>query len=131
MRHSKDLSNYRIEKATDSLKEAVTLLNSGQFHGAANRSYYCIFHCMRAVLALEDVDYKKHSSVISHFRKNYIKTNIFNDRISQIISDLFELRNKSDYDDFFIVAKQEVVEQVANAEYFLKQVKAFLGEITI
>ena len=61
---------------------------------------------MRSVLALENVDYKKHSAVIAHFREKYIKTNIFDKRLSDIITTLFRLRGKSDYDDFYIVQKQ-------------------------
>jgi len=126
---SKDLSKYRFEKAQECLLDAKMSLDAGRFDFAANRSYYCIFHCMRSVLALEEIDFKKHSAVIAHFRNNYVKTNKFNKRISNIISDLFELRDKSDYEDFFVISKKEVAEQVKNAEHFLQQIKIYLESI--
>ena len=115
--HNKDLSNYRLEKAGECLKEAKTLLEAEQYSGAANRSYYCIFHSMRSVLTLEDVDFKKHSAVIAYFREKYIKSGKFDDRLSDIISTLLRLRSKSDYEDFFVISKKEVSAQIENAAF--------------
>ena len=90
-----------------------------QFKGAANRSYYCIFHAMRAVLALEKFDSKKHSGVISAFRKNYIRAGFFPAEFSDIIGKAFEVRNGSDYQDFYLIPKEKVETQIANAKIFL------------
>ena len=89
-------------------------------------SYYAVFHAMRAVLALNEIDMRHHSGIISEFRKRYIKTGVFETRLSQIISVLFDTRTESDYDDFFVISKAEVVEQTENAEYFLQVIKAYL-----
>ena len=127
MQTNKDLSNYRIEKAEGCLKEAKVLLNTEEYAGATNRSYYCIFHSIRSILALEGADFKTHSAVIARFRENYIKTGIFDKPLSDIITVLFRLRGKTDYDDFYVISKQEVVEQVKNAELFLKTIKKYLS----
>jgi len=81
---------------------------------------------MRAVLAFDGIDMKHHSGIISEFRRLYIKTGIFDAKLSQIISILFDIRTESDYDDFFIISKQEVEEQIENAKYFLKEIERFL-----
>lgn len=49
----KDLSNYRLEQAKRCIKSAKILAADEDYKGAANRSYYAIFHCMKSVLALE------------------------------------------------------------------------------
>ena len=72
----KNLSKWRLEKAERCLRSAQTLLDDEDYSSAANRSYYSVFHCMRSVLALQGVDFKKHSAVIAHFREKYIKTGI-------------------------------------------------------
>jgi uncharacterized protein (UPF0332 family) len=77
-------------------------------------------------LALREVDFKKHSAVISFFRNNYIRTQIFDVTLSAILSKLFQIRNDSDYIDFVVISKKEVEEQIDNAEYFLNQIKAYL-----
>lgn len=61
----KDLSDYRLEMAKRCIKSAKVLAADDDYKGAANRSYYAIFHCMRSVLAMEGVDFSKHSGVRS------------------------------------------------------------------
>ena len=122
----KALSNARLEHAEESLSAAENLLQSGNYKSAAHRSYYAVFHAMRAVLAYDEIDMKRHSGVIAEFRRLYIKTGVFENELSTIVSVLFDIRTDSDYDDFFVIAKEDVVEQVANAKYFLERVKAYL-----
>ena len=76
----------------------------GCYRSAANRAYYAIFHAMRAVLALDGVDMKHHSGIISEFRKRYIKTGALTPAVR---TDLRapDVREGSDYNDFFIVSK--------------------------
>lgn len=70
------LSKVRLDRAEECFAEAESLFASEKYRGAANRLYYSIFHAMRAVLALDGIDMKHHSGVISEFRRRYIKTNI-------------------------------------------------------
>ena len=53
------LSKYRLERAGEMLKTARRDLDAGDYASANNRAYYCIFHAMRATLALTGEDYKK------------------------------------------------------------------------
>lgn len=126
MEPNRELSEYRLEQAERCLKSANTLLMDGDYKGAANRSYYCVFHCMRSILALENIDYKKHSALIAHFRREYIKTGIFEVRLSDILATLFRVRTESDYDDYYIIEKDEVNDQIENAKYFFEKVRLFL-----
>ena len=124
----KGLSNARYLHAEECLTEAKALLSNEHYKGAANRSYYAIFHAMRSALVFYDIDMKKHSGIISEFRKEFIKEKIFDETMSDIISKSFSYRQDSDYDDFFVISKEEVQEQVANAEIFLKEIKAYLDK---
>ncbi|MDR2589511.1 MAG: HEPN domain-containing protein [Oscillospiraceae bacterium] len=125
--HKQELSQYRLEESVRCLKSAKILFNSEDFKSSANRSYYCVFNAIKSVFALQGMDYQKHSAVMSNFRSEYIKTKQFDDRMSDILRDLFFIRNKSDYEDFYTVSKKEVSEQIENAEYFLEQVKSYLN----
>lgn len=40
------------------------------------RSYYAMFSAVRAILALDGVDYSKHAGVISYFQREYVKSGI-------------------------------------------------------
>lgn len=125
-RDNYELSKYRLEKAKEDLNTAIENLVNTHLSGSINRSYYSIFHAIRAILALDGFDSKKHSGVIAYFRQNYIKTNIFDKIYSEIIGSAFEIRNRNDYDDFVIIDIGEADKQVANARLFLGIVEAYL-----
>ena len=123
----KALSIRRMEQAEQCLESAKLLLEADDIKGAANRSYYGIFHAIRAVLALEGKDFAKHSGIISFFRQNYIKTGILDVSLSDIITDAFQVRTECDYNDYYIISKAEVEEQVQNAERFIKTISDYLA----
>ena len=99
------------------------------YKSAANRSYYAAFSAMRAVFALDGLDFKKHAGVIAEFRKSYIKTGIFDTKLSKIIDSLKDARQSSDYDDFYLISKEEVSEQVSNAEFFVTEIETYLNKL--
>ena len=80
-----------------------------------------VFHAMRAVLAYDEIDMKKHSGVIAEFRRLYVKTGVFDGDMSKTISVLFDVRTESDYDDFFIISKEDVIQQAESAQHFLSK----------
>jgi hypothetical protein len=121
------LANAGLIQAKEDLQCAKVVLEANLLKSSANRSYYCIFHCMRAVLALENFDSKKHSGVIAAFRERYIKTGIFPAEYSRIIGDAFKIRNDSDYQDFYIVSKDAVEVQIANAKIFLTAIEEYIS----
>lgn len=121
-----DLSKYRLAKAKEDLANSKANLRDNYLKGAINRSYYAIFHGIRAVLALDGFDSKKHSGIIAYFNQFYIKAGKFDFDISVIIQKAFKTRNKSDYDDFYVVSREEVEEQIKNAEFLLNTVEKYL-----
>lgn len=121
------LSKYRLEQAKEFLESAIKNLEINEYKTANNRAYYSVFHSMRAVLALDEVDFKKHSGVIAYFRENYIKTKIFDRTCSDIITSTSLIRNKSDYDDFYIAEKNETIEQVENAKLLYEFIENYLN----
>ena len=123
---AKDLSAYRFERAKEDLASAHNTYDSGELRTANNRAYYAVFHALRAVLALDSYDSKKHSGIISEFRLRYIKTKIFESSISDMIGDTFEIRNMSDYEDMYIVSKSATLIQIQNAEKVVNAVEQYL-----
>lgn len=108
------------------LSYADEILKIGDYKTVANRSYYAVFSAMRAVLALDSFDSKKHSGIIAEFRRRYLKTEILPKELSETIDSLVEIRQGSDYDDFYIVSKEEVTLQLKNARLFVTEVENYL-----
>ncbi|MCU0285755.1 MAG: HEPN domain-containing protein [Acidobacteria bacterium] len=57
----KDLCKYRLEKSKEDLKAAKFLIEEGLYSQTLNRSYYAIFHAVRALFALDEFETHKHS----------------------------------------------------------------------
>ena len=123
-----DLSKYRLDTAKGDLKAARLLFDATEFRSSVNRSYYAIFHALRAVLALDGFDSSKHSGIISYFNLNYVKTDVFSRDISKIISSAYRLREKADYQDFYIVSIEEADEQIKKADTVINSISEYLNE---
>lgn len=126
-----ELSKYRLEKAQKSLKYAKILMDNEGYAEAVNRAYYAIFHATRAVLAIDGIDRKRHSGVISYFQENYVKTGDFDKECSYILKNAFSIRQEADYEDFYIISKEEAKTQIDNAEIFINKVSVYLKNLQI
>lgn len=89
-----DLSKFRFEKANEMLVSAKRDLSACDYASANNRAYYCIFHAMRSVLALDGEDYKKHSAVIARFALNYLKTETLPREYGKLIANASLIRGR-------------------------------------
>lgn len=96
-----ELSAHRFGRAREEQRTAELLLSSESYRQSINRSYYAIFHAVRAVNALDGFDSSKHSGVIAHFNQQYVKTGVFGKEASKIIRGASELREQADYEDFY------------------------------
>ena len=123
------LAKFRLEQARECLHVANANM-SISLKTSVNRSYYCVFHALRAVLSLDKFDSKKHSGVIGEFRRRYIKTEIFPKHFSDIISRTFRIRNESDYEDFYVVAESEARQQLEDAGELLKAIEEYIDRIS-
>lgn len=88
-----------------------------------------MFSAVRAILALDGVDYSKHAGVIAYFQKEYVKTGRFDKLYSKYLSQAFQIRNQADYEDFYIVSQKDAMEQYEKADEFVKIVETYLESI--
>lgn len=124
--YQKQLMEYRILTSKEKLHSAKILLDAGSYKDSIGRSYYAMFSCVRAILALDKVDFAKHAGVISYFQKEYVKTGIIDKEYSKYISSAFQIRNNCDYADFFLVSKEDAYNQYEKAEKFIDAIEKYL-----
>ncbi|MDY5030319.1 MAG: HEPN domain-containing protein [Blautia sp.] len=122
----KELSIYRVEQAEESLKASENCFENGFYKDSINRSYYSAFYAIKAVLALGTIDFKRHKDVIAYFNKEYVATEIFTKELGRRLGTLKQLREKSDYDDFYIASKENAMEQIETAEIVLQSIKEYI-----
>lgn len=122
-----DLIRYRLAKSKEELQVSDELLALKHYSQSINRSYYSIFHAARAMLAPLQFDSKKHSGIISYFIKYYVKEELIERKYSNIINSARQIRINSDYDDFYIVTKEQAVKQLASAKEFYEMAEKYLN----
>lgn len=125
------LSAHRFKRAKEELSTAQLLLNNTNFRSSINRSYYAIFHAIRAINALDGFDSSKHSGVISHFNQEYVKTGIFQKTVSKIIRNASELREQADYEDFYEATQEEASDVFDQASTFIAEAEKYLREQSV
>ena len=125
------LSAHRFNRAKEELQTAELFLRNADFRSSINRSYYSIFHAIRAVNALDGFDSSKHSGVISHFNQEYVKTGLFEKEVSKIIRNASELREQADYEDFYEASQEEAADVFEQATRFISVVEVYLREKAI
>lgn len=125
---SKELSKHRLQQAKDDLRASEILYKENLYKSANNRAYYSIFHSIKAVLALEPIDFKRHKDVIAYFNKNYVSNEIFPKKMGRKISIASRMREDSDYEDEFVVEADDTKEQIETAKELLDLVEKYINE---
>ena len=123
----RETSKLQLERSELLLKSVPVLIEAEDAFSAVNRSYYAVFHAIKAIEIFDNFDSKKHSGLISNFRQKYIKTGIFDIEYSEILKSLAQYRQDSDYDIFADISLDEAKEQYENAKKFVDAVKTFLS----
>ena len=121
-----DLAKYRMERAAEKIEIAKYSLGKGLYISSLSNSYYSIFHSTRALFAFEEIDSKTHKGVIHLFNLHFIKPGLLSAKMNSILSGALEMRLDSDYEDFYIVTKEETQEQYENAVYFTDEIVKFI-----
>lgn len=122
----RDLCVYRIQDAVDTLEAARLCFQNSFYKDTINRCYYAAFYAVKAVLAMESVDFKRHKDAVGYFNHNYVATGIFSRELGRKLGMLKRKRENSDYDDFFVASREEAQGQLEMAEAIVKEIKAYL-----
>lgn len=112
-----------FKKAENSLDAAHLLFEKGYYDFSASRSYYTMFYSAEAVLLTKDLSFSKHSSVVASFGKEFIKTEIFPQRLHKYLVDAFDVRNLGDYGAPGSVNKKKAEDLLEKSEEFLDEIK--------
>lgn len=121
-----DLAKHRYKMAIETLNNAKMCYENDFYRDCINRSYYAVFYGIRAVLATEHIDYKRHKDVLAHFNREYVAKDIFPKEVGKRLYRIKDCREASDYDDFFIASAKEAMKQLESVEYILPLIENYL-----
>lgn len=97
----REYAKYRIESAHKTFEAAKVLSENGFWNSAVNRLYYAVFYAVNALLVLNEIQTKSHSATKSQFSLHFVKTGRFDKKHGRLLSELFDWRQKGDYENMF------------------------------
>jgi len=119
---SSDLVMHRITRAKETMEDARILANAGRWNACVNRLYYACFYVVSALLLYNGLSSSKHTGVRSLFNRQYVKTGKIPKELARTYNDLFERRQESDYIDFVIFRKSQVLPLISKAEQLIMHI---------
>jgi len=123
----KELAQYRVRQAEESLDEARFLLaGSKSARSVINRAYYAMFYAVLALLVYEEFSSSKHSGVVSYFNRRFIKSGVFDKSLGLWLGRAFELRQRVDYREQVEPAQEQATDVLDQADRFVRAVMAHL-----
>ncbi|HOU15888.1 MAG TPA: HEPN domain-containing protein [Anaerolineae bacterium] len=122
MSFQQDYIQYRLERAHEVLDIAKLAADTGAFNSCVNRLYYAMFYAVNALLFRHAYSSPKHTGVRALFNQHFIKTGLIPKEYGQLYNDLFELRQESDYKDFFYADPDEVLPLIPQVQTFIELV---------
>ncbi|MEZ3467268.1 MAG: HEPN domain-containing protein [Schaedlerella sp.] len=127
------LAKVRMERAEELLTESKLLLEKEAYKSANNRAFYAIEKVLKGLLASKEIEAATHNGCLKQFNFHFIHNgdHTFTSEDYQKISYADQIRNASDYDDFYVANKEETKELVIFAEQFVKKVREYLIRIHI
>ena len=131
MNNKLQISKEHLSRSYEFLQDSILTFMNNSFNTSINRAYYSVFHAMCACLCLKYSDFSKHSFIIAKFREEYIKSKIFDVRLSSIIEYLSDYRNDCDYNVAFKANYDIAYKGVEDAKYFYKCVTEYINNIKL
>jgi len=125
----KDLVDYRLSQARETLQEAEGLFHLSLWRGTINRSYYAMFYAVLALAVLRQQVTSKHSAVMAFFDREFVRSGIFPKELSQTFHRAFESRQNNDYGEVFMVSDEEAKQAVRDAQTFVIAVENYIKSI--
>jgi uncharacterized protein (UPF0332 family) len=116
-----------IEKAKESLKAAKILLNENIYAFSSSRSYYTMFYLAEVFLLENELNFSKHSAVISAFGNQFAKTGKVPKKYHKYLIESQNIRNTADYDTATITSKEDAITEIQKAEEFLSFTQEYLN----
>lgn len=123
-----ELAKIRLERARELLEDAQELLVKGSYKSANNRAFYAIEKSIKALLATKEVEVVTHNGGLKQFNYIFIHKGDGSFTIGdyQKIAKAEQIRNVSDYDDFYIASREETKQQIDNAEYIVDKIEKYI-----
>lgn len=126
-KYYKELCLLRLERAEELLKDARKLLDAGSYKSANNRAYYAMEKAINALLIDKHMEAKTHNGAMKLFNVEYVRADnaYFTNEDYRLVAKAEQIRDISDYDDFYVASREEAEQQIEDAQYLVDKIKKY------
>ena len=122
------LVHNRVVRVFQTWEETKGIIQNGYWYAAANRMYYACFYMTTALLMKRGYSASTHSGVIRLFGLHFVSTGMVDREIGKLYSNVFELRQSGDYDDWKVIEEKDIVPLIDRVEIFLQTIYQLILE---
>lgn len=120
------LSHYRLERAHETLAEIPFLKEKGFYNTATNRLYYACYYAAVALLTKHHITAGTHAGVKTMLGLHFVSKGIISKESGRAYSNLYDCRQRGDYDEFVYSTIEEVDELSPKAQKFIEEIDNLL-----
>lgn len=121
-----DLAKYRINRARETLSEISLHIENELWNTAVNRLYYACYYAVIALLVDRKISTTAHAGVRRMFGFHFVKTGIIEKDLGKFYSDIFDMRQTGDYEDYMDFTKEDVLDLLPMAQKLISRIEALL-----
>lgn len=100
LKDRKNLIEYRLSRASETLVEAQYNADGGYFNTAVNRLYYAAYYAASALMLANGLNSTTHAGIKTMLSLNFVRTGLLDVEHGKSFLTLFENRQSGDYEDF-------------------------------
>ncbi len=124
---TEDYSTYRLQRAKETIREVETHIRNKFWNTAVNRMYYACYYAVGALLVKQGVKTLSHAGSRQKFGQLIVKPGLMDKTLAKHYTDLFEKRQKGDYDDFFDYDEETVLRLYPLSVKFIAEIEKLIN----
>lgn len=122
------LSRYRLNRAHETLSEIPYLREQGYYNTATNRLYYACYYAAVALLVKHHILTNTHAGVKTMLGMHFVSKGLITKESGRTFMNLFDSRQRGDYDEFVYSTLEEIDELYPKAQRFIEEIDALLEQ---
>ena len=125
-RSRNDLIVYKLDKATQTIREAEVMADAGFYNASVNRLYYAAYYAASALMLSEELETGTHKGTKTMLGLKFIYTGKMEREYGQIYQRLFDSRQAGDYEDFVYYDNESYAQLRPLAIKFIERVRSYI-----
>lgn len=122
----KELVIYRIVKARETFEEVKLHIENELWSTAINRLYYACYYAVIALLIDKEIQPRTHNGVRQMFGLHFIKTGVVDNSLGKFFTDIYDMRQTGDYDDYIEFSKDDIMDLIEPANDLISKAEDLL-----